>query len=102
MSTGLGYMSLFLNLAARYLDGPVLHLLSFQNSTSSLWTPGSFWEDGLGPGAKRMDLHIRTAALATAAPPAPSVTPSCQQHCLPCCRSSLATTINSFILHHVG
>ena len=65
--TVLGYLTLFLHLAAHYLRGPLLHTLGFQGSTSALWVPTSFWEAGAPTEAARHLLHVQHG---TTLPPA--------------------------------
>ena len=55
----LGYLTLFLRLAADYLGGPLLHTLGFQASTSALWVPKSFWDAGPPAEAARHLLHVQ-------------------------------------------
>ena len=57
--TVLGYLTLFLHLAAHYLGGPLLHTLGFQGSTSALWVPKSFWEGDPPTEAARHRLHVQ-------------------------------------------
>jgi hypothetical protein len=65
----LGYLTLFLHLAAFYLDGPLLHTLGFQGSTSALWVPKSFWDADLPSEAARHRLHVHAGTGSAAAPP---------------------------------
>ncbi|CAL8469761.1 g9303 [Coccomyxa elongata] len=66
--TVLGYLAQFLQLAAFYLDGPLLHTLGLQGSTSSIWAPRSFWDPEPPTEASVHPLHVRSgAAGATAA-----------------------------------
>jgi hypothetical protein len=57
--TVLGYLTLFLHLAAHYLGGPLLHTLGFQGSTSALWVPMSFWEAESPAEGARYRLHVQ-------------------------------------------
>ena len=66
----LGYLTLFLRLAADYLGGPLLHTLGFQASTSALWVPKSFWDAGPPTDAARHLLHVQHGN----APPATGTT----------------------------
>ncbi|KAK9907569.1 hypothetical protein WJX75_006157 [Coccomyxa subellipsoidea] len=67
--TVLGCLAQFLHLAAFYLDGPLLHTLGLQGSTSSLWVPRSFWEAGPPTENAVHHLHIRSGAHTAAAAP---------------------------------
>ena len=73
----LGCLAQFLHLAAFYLDGPLLHTLGLQGSTSSLWVPRSFWEAGPPTENAVHHLHIRSGAHTAAA--APCVPPFAQR-----------------------
>ena len=55
----LGYLTLFLHLAAHYLGGPLLHTLGFQGSTSALWVPTSFWDADPPTEGARHRLHVQ-------------------------------------------
>ena len=66
--TVLGYLAQFLQLAAFYLDGPLLHTLGLQGSTSSIWAPRSFWDPEAPTEGSVHPLHVCSgAAGATAA-----------------------------------
>ncbi|KAK3239953.1 hypothetical protein CYMTET_50159 [Cymbomonas tetramitiformis] len=44
LAAALGYLLHFTNLAAKYLNAPMLHIAGFGASTSSIWQRHSFWD----------------------------------------------------------
>lgn len=68
-SAGLGLLSLFLELAARYLGCPLVHVGSFRGSRSTVWRRTSFYGDA---GSREMPLFSCSDRLHDAAKDASS------------------------------